>query len=167
MYLQWQKGISIKLKTILLVSLRSLTKIAGSGSVSRRYRSEDPHPDPYQNVTDPEHWLRMDLEPFFSFWNFFHYLSRKIYSNLKSKFCLGFLAFQFHMQRRKRILRTWLVFLIFWPRYLFMWLAGFRGRSPTASPSHSRKSWSFTLSSLPRCRFTIPHFSLPNVSFVL
>ncbi len=29
-----------------------------SGSVSQRYGSEDPnpHPDPYQNVTDPEHW---------------------------------------------------------------------------------------------------------------
>ncbi len=34
---------------------RSLTKRAGSGvgSVSQRYGSEDP--DPYQNVTDPEH----------------------------------------------------------------------------------------------------------------
>ncbi len=27
-----------------------------SGSVSQRYGSEDPDPDPYQNVTDPEHW---------------------------------------------------------------------------------------------------------------
>jgi hypothetical protein len=29
----------------------------GSGSVSQRYRSEDPnpHPDPYHNVTDQEH----------------------------------------------------------------------------------------------------------------
>jgi hypothetical protein len=26
-----------------------------SGSVNQRYGSEDPHPDPYQNVTDPEH----------------------------------------------------------------------------------------------------------------
>ena len=25
-----------------------------SGSVCQRYGSEDPHPDPYQNVTDPE-----------------------------------------------------------------------------------------------------------------
>jgi hypothetical protein len=30
-----------------------LTKIGGSGSVSQRYGSADP--DPYQNVTDPEH----------------------------------------------------------------------------------------------------------------
>ncbi len=30
-----------------------------SGSVSQRYGSEDQdqHPDPYQNVTDPQHWL--------------------------------------------------------------------------------------------------------------
>ncbi len=26
------------------------------GSVSQRYGSEDP--DPYQNVTDPEHWIK-------------------------------------------------------------------------------------------------------------
>jgi hypothetical protein len=26
-----------------------------SGSVCQRYGSEDPHPDPYQNVTVPEH----------------------------------------------------------------------------------------------------------------
>ncbi len=38
-------------------SLKSLTKIpgsvvgSGSGSVSQRYGSEDPEPDPYQNVT--------------------------------------------------------------------------------------------------------------------
>jgi hypothetical protein len=34
-------------------------KIAGSGagSVSQRYGSADPDPDPYQNVTDPQHCL--------------------------------------------------------------------------------------------------------------
>ncbi len=37
-------------------SWRSLTKIAGSGSVSQRYGSADQ--DPYQNVTDPQHWLK-------------------------------------------------------------------------------------------------------------
>ncbi len=26
-----------------------------TGSVSQRYGSEDPHPDPYQNVRDPQH----------------------------------------------------------------------------------------------------------------
>ncbi len=36
-----------------LASGRSLTKRAGSGSVSQRYGSPDP--DPYQNITDPEH----------------------------------------------------------------------------------------------------------------
>ncbi len=38
-------------------SWRSLTKIVGSGSgcVSQRYGSADP--DPYQNVTDPQHWV--------------------------------------------------------------------------------------------------------------
>ncbi len=29
----------------------------GSVSVSQRYGSEDPHTDPYQNVTDPQHWF--------------------------------------------------------------------------------------------------------------
>ncbi len=29
---------------------------AGFGSVSHRCGYEDPHPNPYQNVTDPEHW---------------------------------------------------------------------------------------------------------------
>jgi hypothetical protein len=37
------------------VSLRSLTKRAGSGSFSQRYGSADP--DPSQNVMDPEHWF--------------------------------------------------------------------------------------------------------------
>ncbi len=27
------------------------------GSVSQRYGSEDPHPDPYQNVMDPQLWF--------------------------------------------------------------------------------------------------------------
>ncbi len=34
-----------------------MTKIAGSGSISRRHVSADPDPDPHQNVMDPEHWL--------------------------------------------------------------------------------------------------------------
>jgi hypothetical protein len=29
----------------------------GSGSVNQEYISKDPDPYPYQNVTDPEHWL--------------------------------------------------------------------------------------------------------------
>jgi hypothetical protein len=28
----------------------------GVGSISQRYRSGDPDPDPHQNVTDPLHW---------------------------------------------------------------------------------------------------------------
>jgi hypothetical protein len=28
----------------------------GSGSISQRYGSGDPDPDPHQNVTDPQHW---------------------------------------------------------------------------------------------------------------
>ncbi len=31
---------------------------SASGSVSHKYGSEDPHPDPYQNVTDPQHCLK-------------------------------------------------------------------------------------------------------------
>jgi hypothetical protein len=40
---------------IFLASLWSLTKRAGSKSVSQRYGSSDP--DQYQNVTDPEHGI--------------------------------------------------------------------------------------------------------------
>jgi hypothetical protein len=32
-----------------------VTKIAGSGSISQRHGSEDPDPDPPQNVIDPQH----------------------------------------------------------------------------------------------------------------
>jgi hypothetical protein len=34
--------------------------VTGAGSISQRYGSEDPHPhpDPYQNVTDPGHWYQ-------------------------------------------------------------------------------------------------------------
>ncbi len=58
--LKRNKHKSLKKKIIfLLASWMSLTKSAGSGSASesvgQRYGSEDPHPDPYQNVTDPEH----------------------------------------------------------------------------------------------------------------
>jgi hypothetical protein len=48
-----QKEISIS-KIFFVGILKSLTKRAGSGAVSQRYRSEDT--DSYQNVTDPEHW---------------------------------------------------------------------------------------------------------------
>jgi hypothetical protein len=37
----------------LLASLRSLTKLAGSGSISPVYGTADP--DPYQNIMDPQH----------------------------------------------------------------------------------------------------------------
>jgi hypothetical protein len=51
-------------KNLFWASLKSLKKGVGSGvesgsgagSISHRYRSEDP--DPHQNVTDPQHWLR-------------------------------------------------------------------------------------------------------------
>ncbi len=33
-----------------------MTKIAGSGSISRRHGSADP--GPHKNVTDPEHWYQ-------------------------------------------------------------------------------------------------------------
>ncbi len=41
--------------SFLLASWRSMTKIAGSGSISQSHGSADPDPDPYQNVMDPEH----------------------------------------------------------------------------------------------------------------
>jgi hypothetical protein len=59
MYLQ--KVIS---KKILSTSRRSLTKIAGSGSISQRYGSADP--DPYQNFMDPQH-LNTSNDPSISF----------------------------------------------------------------------------------------------------
>ena len=39
----------------LLTCWRSMTKIAGSGSISQRHWSADP--DPYQNVMDPQHCI--------------------------------------------------------------------------------------------------------------
>jgi hypothetical protein len=36
-----------------------MTKIAGSGSISQKHGSEDPDPDPPQNVMDPEHWSEL------------------------------------------------------------------------------------------------------------
>ncbi len=63
MYLH--KGISIKLikKLFFVGILRSLTIRSDPApdphpDPGQRYGSEDPylHPDPYQNVTDPEHW---------------------------------------------------------------------------------------------------------------
>jgi hypothetical protein len=35
---------------------------SASGSVSQRYGSEYPHPDLYQNVTDPQRWFGGELE---------------------------------------------------------------------------------------------------------
>ncbi len=42
------------LEFFLLPSRRSLTKIAGSGSISQRYPNVR---DPYYNVRDPQHWF--------------------------------------------------------------------------------------------------------------
>ncbi len=64
MYLQ--KVISRKncvKKLVFCWRRRSMTKIAGfgsesgSGSISQRHESADPHPDPPQNVMDPQHWF--------------------------------------------------------------------------------------------------------------
>ncbi len=48
-------------RNIFVCVLWLLMKRAGSGagSVNKWYGSEDPdpHPDPYKNVTDPEHYL--------------------------------------------------------------------------------------------------------------
>ncbi len=40
-----------------MASWRSMTKIAGSGSISQRQGSADLDPDPHQNVMDPQQWL--------------------------------------------------------------------------------------------------------------
>ncbi len=60
---------NLKKKDYFLSASWSLKKRAGSGagsasgSVSQSYRSEDlhQHSDPYQNVTDPEHWQKHSL----------------------------------------------------------------------------------------------------------
>ncbi len=45
-------------KLVFLASWRSMTKIAGSGSINQRHGSADPDPDPdpHQNVMDPQDW---------------------------------------------------------------------------------------------------------------
>ncbi len=54
-------GKKIWKKNIFLASLKSMKKGvgsevgSGSGSISQRYGSGDSDPDPYQNVTDPQH----------------------------------------------------------------------------------------------------------------
>jgi hypothetical protein len=48
-----------------------MTKIAGfgseSGSITQRYGSADPDPDPHspQNVMDPQHWLKVPKREIF------------------------------------------------------------------------------------------------------
>ncbi len=54
----------------LLVSWRSVMKIEGSGSISKRHGSADadPEPDPHQNFMDPEHWLQ-EWHPWYACWH--------------------------------------------------------------------------------------------------
>jgi hypothetical protein len=52
---------NFKKLVFLLESLRSVTKIAGSGSICQRRGSTDP--DPHPNGMDPQHWLA-DTVPF-------------------------------------------------------------------------------------------------------
>jgi hypothetical protein len=51
-----QKNLEKIRLSVLLASCWSTMKIAGagSGSISQRHRYEGP--DPYKNVTDPQHW---------------------------------------------------------------------------------------------------------------
>jgi hypothetical protein len=68
-FVSLKNGVNVPLKSnkhknffwisFLLASWRSMTKIAGSGTISQRYGSADP--DPYKNVTDPQHWLKGNL----------------------------------------------------------------------------------------------------------
>jgi hypothetical protein len=46
-------------KNIYFASLKSVQKEVGSVSISQRYGSGDPDPDPHQNVTDPQHWIKL------------------------------------------------------------------------------------------------------------
>ncbi len=41
----------------------------GSAFIIQMYKSEDPHPDPYQNVTDQQHWC-IELLSLTHIWNF-------------------------------------------------------------------------------------------------
>ncbi len=60
MYLQKvkQKNL-VKKNSFLLASWRSMTKIAGFGSISQRHGSADPDPDPHQNVMDPQNCFQI------------------------------------------------------------------------------------------------------------
>jgi hypothetical protein len=65
MYLQ--KVISKKLEKIWFVGVLKVTdeKRSGIGSVNQRYEFVDP--DPYKNITDPDHWFKGTvLAPFHS-----------------------------------------------------------------------------------------------------
>jgi hypothetical protein len=42
---------------IFFASLKSMKKEIGSGSIRQRYGSGDP--DPHQNFTDPQHWIKL------------------------------------------------------------------------------------------------------------
>jgi len=56
------KNFFLKIRTyFLLAPCQPLTKKPGSGSVSQWYGSADP----YKNVTDPQHWIRHDVLPWF------------------------------------------------------------------------------------------------------
>ncbi len=74
-----------------MASWRSRTKIARSGSVSidRRHGSTDP--DPYQNVTDPQHWLQHSVSAkkngAFTTGNAMSYFARLQFAKKEEKKC--------------------------------------------------------------------------------
>jgi hypothetical protein len=55
-------------KNIFFASLKSMKKEVGCGvgsgfgSITQRYGSGDPEPDPNQNVKDPQHWIEHNLQ---------------------------------------------------------------------------------------------------------
>jgi hypothetical protein len=75
----------------VLVSWNSLTKRAGSGSVNQMYESKDP--DPYQNVTDPEH-CRFTIDIYFI------HAGEKVPKGFEQSVVVGTLLSLFHKQRQ-------------------------------------------------------------------
>ncbi len=65
---------------------------SASGSVSQRYGCEDPdlQPDPYQNVTDPQHCLKFEpLHRDTNFWNDISHITKNTFClSMKGKFKL-------------------------------------------------------------------------------
>jgi hypothetical protein len=88
MYLE--KVISRKATLVfLLASRRSMTKIAGSGSVSISQRHGSADPDPYQNVIDPQPCEKQKINLFFfTFLTFWQLVREAAWAAIEGNVCM-------------------------------------------------------------------------------